>query len=228
MKYPIILFDLDSTLLDTEKNAEKALHEMSIASSFAFDDSQIAYWHVLNNNLWQQFEDKQITRQELLDQRFARYFEHFGIDVDTSDFQDEYIQLFANEHELIPHAKELLADLDSDHRMFVISNGTKFKQHAQISGAGIGDYFEKVILSEDIGFQKPDIRFFEEMEKQIPNANRSDMLIVGDSLTADIAGAVEANIDSVWFNPQNSQNKTNFEPTYEVDNLLKIESILNK
>lgn len=226
MKYPVVLFDLDSTLLDTELNAEKALRKMSVSSIFPFNNDQMAYWHVLNNGLWQQFETGEITKEQLFDQRFKHYFHHFQLDVDTSDFHDEYVHLFANEHELMPNAKKLLDTLAENRRLFVVSNGTKFKQYTQIKGAGLSSYFEKVILSEDIGYQKPDKHFFIGMKERIPNADWSDMLIVGDSLTADIAGANSVNIDSIWYNPQHATNNTSFVPTFEVKDLLAVTDVL--
>ncbi|WP_125710211.1 YjjG family noncanonical pyrimidine nucleotidase [Companilactobacillus zhongbaensis] len=226
MKYPIILFDLDSTILDTNKNAENALHKMDIAKSFAFDNHEIAYWHELNNHLWQLFEKGEISRDALLDQRFKKYFEHFNVDVDTSSFQEEYIHLFASEHELLPNARKTLSDLSRDRKLYVISNGTKFKQHAQIEGADIGQYFDDIFLSEDLGYKKPDPMFFKKMDDQLGNVPNDEMLVVGDSLTADIAGANAVDIDSVWYNPSRSKNSSVYKPTYQVDDLIKIEPLL--
>ncbi|KRL66647.1 YjjG family noncanonical pyrimidine nucleotidase [Companilactobacillus versmoldensis] len=225
MKYPLILFDLDSTLLDTNLNAEKALQKMPIAQKFSFNSERLAYWHVLNNSLWQQYESNQITKDQLFDQRFKRYFQHFDVQVDTSPFQDQFIKLFAQEHELMPHAVDLLDSL-SDHQLYVISNGTKFKQQQQIKGANIGSYFRKVILSEYLGYKKPDPKFFQSMSQVIGDNDFSDMLVVGDSLSADIQGANRAGIDSVWYNPSKSVNKGSQKPTYEVDDLLQIQNIL--
>lgn len=225
MKYPVLLFDLDSTLLDTEKNAENALRKMKIAKTFPFNREQLNYWHSYNNHLWRQFEDNEITRDQLFAQRFKNYFLHYGITIDPDAFQDEYIKLFADEHALIPHAKELLSEL-TDHRLFVISNGTKQKQYSQMSYSKIDTYFDKVILAEDLGYKKPDPMFFKKAEAEVPDANKSDMLVIGDSLTADIAGANAVDLDSVWFNPKHSKNKTDIKPTFEVDDLLSIKNIL--
>ncbi|WP_125770631.1 YjjG family noncanonical pyrimidine nucleotidase [Companilactobacillus furfuricola] len=226
MKYPIILFDLDSTILDTNKNAENALHKMDIAKSFPFDAEKIAYWHKMNNHLWLLFEQGKISRDHLLNERFQKFFEHFKIDVDTSSFQDEYIHLFAKEHDLLPNARKTLADLSRDRKLYVISNGTKFKQHAQIKGADIGQYFDDIFLYEDLGYKKPDPMFFKKMDEKLGNVPNDEMLVVGDSLTADIAGANAADLDSVWYNPQNVQNTTDNKPTYEVNDLIKIEPLL--
>lgn len=225
MKYPVILFDLDSTLLDTEKNAENALQKMKIAQTFPFNREQLDYWHSYNAHLWQQFETNEISRDQLFAARFKNYFLHYGLDIDASAFQDEYIKIFANEHELIPHARKLLEEL-GDHRLFVISNGTKAKQHRQMAGSNIAQYFEGVILAEDLGYKKPDPTFFTEAKKEIPNADWSDMLVVGDSLTADIAGANAVGIDSVWFNPKHQANDGSVKPTFEVADLLEIPQLL--
>lgn len=224
MKYPILLLDLDNTILDTKTNAEKALQQMSKSIDFPFNNEQIQYWHLLNDKLWEKFERDEITRPKLLTSRFELYFEHYNRQVNVDEYNKTYLKLFKSQDTLIPHAKETLQKLKQDHHLFAISNGTKEKQYNQLTQAHLINFFDKLYLSEDIGFQKPDPAFFEFVIGDLKKS-KSEMLVIGDSLTADISGANAAKIDNVWFDPQKNNNPTNFKPTYEINDLRQLISL---
>ncbi|WP_334332865.1 YjjG family noncanonical pyrimidine nucleotidase [Companilactobacillus sp. HBUAS59544] len=226
MKYPILLFDLDNTILDTKANAEKALHKMSPLIDFPFDPEQIKYWHVLNDQLWEEFEQKKLTRSDLLVKRFKLYFEHFNRKVDGEKFNQTYLNLFKMQDVLMPHAQNALEKLSHNHRIFAVSNGTKDKQYNQLTQSHLMQYFEKLYLSEDIGYQKPDPTFFKYVVDDL-NWSKSQMLVIGDSLTADISGANKADLDSVWFNPKKVNNDTNFRPTFEISDLNQLVTLID-
>lgn len=225
MKYPVLLFDIDSTLLDTPANETTALIKMSQDINFDLTPAKIQYYHDLNEDLWQKFESHQVERQYLLDNRFRLYFEHFGMHVDGPKYQQIYRGYFYHEYQLVTHAIELLQAMYPNHHLYIISNGTPAKQDTQLKGSHIDHFFDKVFLSETIGYAKPDKEFFETVEAQITDFNANDMLVIGDSLTADIAGANNAGLDSVWYNPHHDSINARFNPTYEVSDLLEIKEI---
>lgn len=221
MKYPILLFDLDNTILDTKANAEKALHKLSKQVDFPFNDQQIAYWHELNDGLWKKLERGQLGREDLLNSRFRLYFEHFGKNIDGAKINNSYLKLFKLENILMPNAKSVLDTLSQSHRIFAVSNGTKEKQYSQLKRADLLSDFEDLYLSEDLGYQKPDPNFFKVVFDKL-KTDQDQMLVIGDSLTADIAGANAANLDSVWFNPQEVVNHTTTKATYEINDLQQL------
>lgn len=221
MNYKYILIDLDDTILDTRANTHNALKEMSKYVDFPFNDEQIQYWYQMNDYLWKQLEEKQISRQELMDSRFPNLFSHFNKQIDTTNINQQYFDVLNQQHELMPGAKEILQELNKTYRLFAASNGTGDKQYSQTAGAKIDQYFEKIFLSEDIGFDKPDKKFFEAIENEL-QAKPEDFLMIGDSLSSDIAGANYSNIDSLWYNKNEINNKTDFKPTYEVTKLADI------
>jgi YjjG family noncanonical pyrimidine nucleotidase len=226
MDYPILLFDIDNTLLDTHANEKNALIKLCAQRQFPLTAAGIDYYHALNERLWNQFERQEITRQTLLDHRFQLFFAHFGVAVDGPATQDQFGTFFHREFQLVPHAEALLKQLASHHQLCIISNGTKAKQTAQMHGANLDHYFEHVFLSEDLGYRKPDPRFFDDIRQTLPNATDRQMLVIGDSLTADIAGANQSHLDSVWFNPTQLPNQTAYVPTYEIQDLLEITTLL--
>ncbi|WP_164508270.1 YjjG family noncanonical pyrimidine nucleotidase [Lapidilactobacillus wuchangensis] len=228
MNYSALLFDLDKTLFDTELNAKVALTKLPVNFEFAFTDQQINYWHQLNNEMWEELENKQITTEELLANRFRLYFAHYGITTDNALYADPFEVLFAKEHALLPHAQEVLAALAPNYRLFVVSNGSRFKQFQQLAGSHLTPYFEHIFLSEDIGHSKPDPLFFNAVKQTLPEVAPAEMLVIGDSLTADIRGANLSHLDSLWLNAEHQSNHSAYQPTYEVNSLDQLPRLLNK
>lgn len=222
MTYSTLLFDLDNTLLDTHANEKAGLIQLCQARHFPLTEDKIDYYHVLNEHLWQQFENQEIDRTYLLDHRLAFFFAHYGVTVDGPALQEQFSYYFHQQSQLIPGTIEVLTKLQTSHDLYVISNGTRRKQHAQMQAAHLNSFFKQVFLSEDIGFRKPDHHFFDYIETQLTAVAPEDMLVVGDSLTADIAGANLAGLDSVWFNPTEAVNPGQSTPTYEITTLKQL------
>ncbi len=220
MKYTNLLFDLDNTIFNTTENATRALHNMKVAQTFDFNEDKMQWWFQVNDLLWGQFEAGDISRAQLLDLRFKTFFGHYDINVNSEQsakYEVEFQALFAAEHELMPNALNMLEKVSTDHHLFVVTNGSKKKQITQLAGANINKYFDQIFLSEDIGFKKPDVEFFDVVESEIPGATTSNMLVIGDSLTADIDGANRSKIDSVWYNPGLIGNDGEILPTFTVN-----------
>lgn len=224
MKYSVLLFDLDQTILDTDTNAERALKNLDLPFKFDFTDDRIMHWHHTQQRMWADLELGKLTRQQLVDTRFQTYFDDFDIKVDSLALEAQFEKTFFAEHELMPHAKELLQRLQDDYQLEIISNGTRAKQERILNDAQIRPLFDKMFLAEDLGYSKPDPQFFEKVVSALAPTKKSDMLVIGDSLTADIQGAIASNIDSVWFNPHHE--KTTKSPTYVVNDLKDIADIL--
>ncbi|MFC6322415.1 YjjG family noncanonical pyrimidine nucleotidase [Companilactobacillus baiquanensis] len=226
MNYTNILFDLDNTIFDTQKNATLALHKMRIAKSFSFDSEKMNWWFKVNDLLWGKFENGSISRKELLDSRFKTFFGKYNIEVDSAKFEKEFQALFAAEHSLMPNVISMLEAVNQNHNLFVVSNGSKQKQLTQLAGADISKYFNEIFLAEDIGFKKPDTQFFDSVQSDINGATLSNMLVVGDSLSADIDGANRSHIDSVWYDTKNAGNDSEIKSTYTITNLNQLTKIV--
>lgn len=224
MKYSVLLFDLDQTILDTDTNAERALKNLKLPFEFNFTNDRVLHWHHTQQRMWVDLELGKLTRQQLVDTRFQTYFNKYDIEVDSLALEAQFERTFFAEHELMPHAKELLQTVHGNYKTVVISNGTRAKQEKILHDAKIAPLFDEIFLAEDLGYSKPDPQFFEKVVNGLNPFKKSDMLVIGDSLTADIQGAIGSNIDSVWFNPHHA--KTTMSPTYEVSDLQDIANIL--
>jgi len=196
-----IFADLDDTVLDFG-GAEKNAITMTLKRfGLPFDNETLTLYSTVNKKLWQALERKEITRERVLVQRFELLLEHLGREKTYAEAMNNTYKVFlSREHTFIEGAEELLKRLYGKYRLFIVSNGTTFVQNGRISGAGLEKYFEKIFLSEAIGYDKPDVRFFEKCFAQIDNFDKSKAIIIGDSISSDILGGKNAGIKTCWFN----------------------------
>lgn len=206
-----IFFDMDDTIWDFEKNSERVLiklfeeHNLQDKLQNDFYTYFVAY-KKKNNELWQLYNTKKITKDELRKRRFHETFLQFGYnDFDLSYFISEaYIQQSPYGTVLKKGAIELLTKLKDAYQLHVITNGFKEVQHTKLQQCALDPYFEHIIISEDIGYNKPDVRIFREAER-LANTNREECLMIGDNFNTDIVGAKNAGWQSIWYNPDNNK-----------------------
>ncbi len=206
-KYKHLFFDLDHTIWDFDKNAEEALHELydiyklkelGLHSADLFIET---YTHH-NHRLWAEYHVGKITKAELRDARFKQTFLDMGLhpDVIPVGFEDDYVKLCPTKTNLFPDAHETLQYLQSKYTLHLISNGFRESTAMKISGTNIGGYFQHVIISEVVGVNKPDKAIFEHA-LSLAGATKNESLMIGDSLEADVRGALDFGMDAIYFNP---------------------------
>lgn len=225
-KKPIVLLDLDDTILDFHKAEyfaiKKTFDEIGIDSK----DENIALYSRINQRFWEMLEKNLIDRQGVLVGRFNALFEELGISASAMETQRLYEHLLGIGHYFMPGAEELLEALDGKCRMFICSNGTAPVQAGRIESAGIEKYFEHIFISEKIGFNKPSREYFEACFAQIPDFDRERCMIVGDSLSSDILGGINAGIKTCWFNPKEKPVKDGINPDYEISKLEQLPDVI--
>ncbi len=230
MTYKNLFFDLDDTLWDTCSNNKECLEEIYAAYHFNryYASFEAFYSIYMPNNLklWEQYRNNEINRQTLILERFRYVTTPVGITdpAEILKINDDFLQRTANKTKLIPGAIGLLEYLYPSYRMFILSNGFREVQFLKLKNSGLSPYFEKMILSEDAGIQKPHKKIFD-FALMNTNARRTESLMIGDSWEADIIGAWQSKIDQLWFNPTGLPAKT-FTPTYMVVSLSEIKNIL--
>jgi putative hydrolase of the HAD superfamily len=214
-QYQHIFFDLDHTIWDFDKNAEEALHELYIIHQLntiglASADAFIETYTQNNHKLWREYHVGNITKETLREARFKQTFLDLGVhpDVIPLGFEDEYVKLCPTKTNLFPNAHETLAYLSSKYPLHLISNGFKESQDIKINGTGIGKYFNHVIISELVGVNKPDKAIFEHAVN-LAGTTKEQSLMIGDSLEADVLGALNFGMDAIYFNPFNSPKPDN-------------------
>ena len=228
--YKNLFIDLDDTLWDTYNNNKKSLEEVynefSLNRYYTSFEVFFEVFHPINTQLWDQYRDGLIDKKTLTINRFLHLLEPAGCATQQAalEFNQSFLMHSSEKTGLIAGAIELLEYLKPRYKMHIISNGFREVQYKKIENAGLSSYFDQIVLSEDAGVNKPNPLIFDLALKQA-EAKREETLMIGDSWEADMQGAYNAKIDQLWFNPNKISSKQ-FEPTYMVESLLEITSIL--
>lgn len=229
LSYKFLLFDLDHTLLDFDKAEDVALtqflREEGVEDIQAYKD----YYIPMNKALWKDLEQKKISKEDLINTRFARLFAHFGHEKDGSLLAKGYQFYISQQGQVFSGAAELLDTLiDRDFELYAATNGVTAIQAGRLAQSGLAPFFNQVFISEQLQTQKPDALFYEKIAEQIPGFDKDFAVMIGDSLTADIQGGVNAGIDTIWFNPSHLENTSPLQPTHIVDSYQSLLECLDQ
>lgn len=225
MGYKYILLDADNTLFDFTLAERIALHEVFALQGVELTDEQHHAYHLINDALWKALERGETTREKLKTQRFAEFLDYLDSDIKQTpaEIADGYVKLLAKQQHLIDGANELCEYLYGKYKLYIITNGISFVQHSRFDTSPISGYFERIFISDEMGTAKPERAFFDKVEEYIGSDDVSEYLVIGDSLSSDIQGAVNFGCDSVWVS---SDGKSDERPTYTVKDLNAICDIL--
>ncbi len=224
--YQYLLFDADDTLFDFKASEQEALNSFFQSLNLELTDSLRNHYHEINHSLWAAFERGAITKEEILNTRFRKLFREEGIKVDHPTLEKDYQDRLASSYLTIPGVFEMLDTLKEHYDLYIVSNGVASTQYSRLKASGLYSYFKDIFISEETGFQKPQIEFFQYVFQRIPAFDSSKAIIIGDSLGSDMQGGVNAGIDTCWYNPKHQENTRNLPITYVVDSFDSIRSIL--
>ncbi len=228
MRYDTLLFDADDTLLDFHAAEKAALSRLFAAYGLQLTGALHAEYSAYNQSLWHRLERGELTREQLLQTRFAGFFAQIGAKLDGPLAEKEYRGYLAEGASLIPGAREVCTELAKKHCLCIITNGISNTQRARLKAAGIEPLFRHVFISQDVGYAKPDPRFFSAVFRALPGAEPERTLIVGDSLSSDILGGIRAGVDTCWFCPNGLPEKPEIVPTWRITDLTQLLTIADQ
>jgi putative hydrolase of the HAD superfamily len=205
--YRHIFFDLDHTLWDFDKNSAEVLillfrrYKLDQLNYFSVEEF-VEKFKEVNYRLWDLYHNGEISKEKIRENRFRIIFEELNapLELVPSTMADDYLQMCPLQKNVIPFTFELLDYLQDKYNLHIITNGFEDVQHIKLSSSGLLNYFETIITSETCGFIKPDKRMFE-FALQKTGALAQESVMIGDNLDVDIAGALNAGLDAVYFNP---------------------------
>ncbi|MCX6188884.1 MAG: YjjG family noncanonical pyrimidine nucleotidase [Bacteroidetes bacterium] len=227
--YKYLFFDLDHTLWDFEKNAAaslKDLHSKHDLNRHQITDTDfVSKYTEINHALWRLYHKGEIDKEFLRTQRFIKTFEYFNVPTDQIPLNlwDEYLELLPFRTHLMAGCIELMEYLNPKYKMTIITNGFKEVQHKKMQNSKLLTYFDHLVISEDVGHQKPAKEIFE-YAMQLNHCKPSEVLMIGDNVEADIQGANNAGIDSVFYNPSNLPDSVG--ATFEIKSLLELKRLV--
>ncbi|MCW5907808.1 MAG: YjjG family noncanonical pyrimidine nucleotidase [Chitinophagales bacterium] len=228
--YKHIFFDLDHTIWDFETNSLKALQQIFTEEKLAaLGVPSFAQFHVtykpINDRYWSKYHNGFATKEQVRVNRFAETLAEFGINnLELAErMAHSYVSLSPRMTALFPDAYEVLQYLQSKYSLHLITNGFAEVQWIKIENSGLRPFFEHIIISEEVGTQKPDKEIFEiAMNRAFTNAG--ECIMIGDNFNTDIVGARNAGMDQVYFNPK--RNRIKERATYVVNSLNELKRFL--
>ena len=221
-----LFLDLDDTILDFHKAERIALSKTIRQFGVEPTEEVLHRYHVINKWHWEQLEQGKLTREEVLQNRFGVLFEELGVAADKEACARAYEKNLSIGHFFLPGAEETVDRLSKKYRLFLASNGTASVQHGRMTSANLYRFFEKVFVSQEIGHNKPSKAYFDGCFAQIPGFEPEKAIIVGDSLTSDILGGINAGIRTCWVNPGHAPARADIQPDYEIEALPQLEALL--
>ena len=225
MKYTSLFLDLDNTLLDFNKAEYFAAKKLFEKYGLPYDDEAIKTYSSINSVFWKRFESGEIEKNEIYENRFKAFCEHYGMSADTAQMSKDYFVNLSEGYYTVDGTFDILDFLKAKgYYLYATTNGMSLTQYKRIEKSGLKPYFDKVFVSEDAGHQKPEKEYFEYVLENISEKDKSKILIIGDSQSSDILGGINIGIDTCWYNPKG--DKGAYIPNYEIKNLLKLKEIL--
>ena len=220
-----LFLDLDDTILDFKKAERIAIAKTIRDFDVEPTEEVLNRYHVINKWHWEQLELGRLTRAEVLENRFAVLFQELGKEVNATACARTYEKNLSIGHYFLPGAEEAVDSLHKKYRLFLASNGTASVQKGRMTSANLYRFFEKVFVSQEIGYNKPSKAYFDACFAQIPGFDPAKAVMVGDSLSSDIKGGINAGIKTVWVNPDH-KNCGDIRPDYEIEALSQLEALL--
>ena len=230
LQYRHILFDLDHTLWDFEKNSDEALNELydhyekKFSDKFS-SDRFVKKFKEVNASMWDLYNQNKIEKEFLRTQRFKIALTDLGLEEKEVPVAigDEYLSVCPTKNHVIPNAFEILDYLENRYILHIITNGFDEVQDIKLTSSNLKKYFTEVITSEKVGFKKPSREMFDEAISLIA-AQKNECIMIGDNIDTDIKGAINAGIDVVFFNPEKIPHT--LEVTFEIYDLNDLKAIL--
>ena len=221
-----LFLDLDDTILDFHKAERLAISRTFRSFGLEPTEQVLERYHVINRLHWERLERGELTRDQVLTGRFQMLFEELGIPAQPQAIAKGYEHNLGLGHYFLPGAKEALDTLRGKYRLFLASNGTASVQHSRLTSAGLYPYFEEVFVSQALGANKPSRAFFDACAARIPGYDPRKALMVGDSLTSDILGGINAGMRTCWVCPRGTQGRPDIVPDYRIEALSQLPELL--
>lgn len=222
-----LLWDVDGTLLDFDYSMRGSLQKCFHTLGKPLTEEMILRYSQINDGYWKRLERGEVTREELLSGRFRDFFTEYGltgIDMEAflKEFQDGLGQIYAFRDDALTVVKSL----QGHYRQYVVTNGVTRTQMSKLSLSGLLEVMNGVFISEAVGHDKPSRIFFDYCLEHLEERDRNRILIIGDSMTSDILGGIQAGIRTCWYNPQESPCSHAYRAEYQIAVLQQIYEVL--
>jgi len=228
MKYEWIFFDLDNTLMDFSIASHQSFLQLLADNGLRNAEALHDIYEDVNRQVWKDFEEEKIDAITLRSKRFNDFYRKAGIKgIDGWESNRVYLEYVVEYSTMLEGAIELLEALKDKVNLAIITNGLKECQRARMDRLNITDYFDVIVVSDEIGVAKPQAGFFDFAFKESGFPTKEKVLVVGDSLGSDIKGGNDYGLDTCWINPTGKTNTSGNIPTFEITSVKELLPILS-
>lgn len=226
--YKYLLCDIDGTVLNFLASEAYAIRFLFKKYGLGeCSDEMLKMYSGINAEYWKKLERNELTKAEILVERFNKFFSIIGVDTAVAaKFNEEYQVTLGDYVEFIDKAEEILLYQKGKRVLAAVTNGTKVAQEKKLRVSGLDKVFDKIFISEDVGAEKPNKEYFDYVFEKLGITDKKEVLMIGDSLIGDMTGGYNAGIDTCWYNPSHKPNTSGVPITYEIDNLGEIMEIV--
>lgn len=228
MTRPAVMLDVDDTLLDFKKAERAALSRALTQLGLPADDKILAEYSEINISQWELLEEGKLSRRQVLEGRFDILFRRHGIVFSGAEANAMYEDLLSIGHYFMPGAPELLEALKGKYDLYIASNGVAKVQAGRLSSAGIAPYFKGIFISETMGADKPSREYFDLCFAKMEHFDPERTILVGDSLTSDIRGGINAGIKTCWINHRRRPARDDIKPDWVIYSLDELPPLLKR
>lgn len=227
-KIKVILWDVDGTLLNFEEAEKAAIRTcFKIFELGECSDEMLKDYSEINKGYWKRLERGEITKKEVLEGRFREFFAKYDLDCSVvENFNAQYQISLGDTTVFYENGLETVQACKGKIPQYAVTNGTKVAQDRKLTNSGLINILDGVFISEEVGIEKPGVEFFEKVFEKIGEFDKSEIMIIGDSLTSDIQGGNNAGIVTCWFNPNGKKEETALRIDYEINNLIQVLDIV--
>lgn len=227
-KYTTILWDLDQTILDFARSQDYALRYAFRQFDKEIGKEEVSVYAAINDTYWKRMERGEITKEEVLLGRFITLFATLGItEIPQKDFGEIYQEALGDVFFFQDEADKIIMQLkERGFKQYIVTNGVNRTQAKKVHLSGLDKMVDGVFVSELMEYPKPQKEYFDACFAQLNGVTRSECLLVGDSLTSDMQGGVNAGIDVCWYNPGKHGNSSGLALDYEICDLHELLQIL--
>lgn len=226
-----LLWDIDNTLLSFDLAERASMTKGFDKFGLNIEDSKaLEVYKNINDKYWKMLEKGEMTREEILTGRFEEFFDLYDIAYDESlvnDFNLFYQEELGKQVFFNDYAEEVLQKLSKDYKQYAVTNGSKVAQSGKLKNSGLDKVFDGVFISEDLGYDKPSLEYFDLVFERIGSKNKEEYILIGDSLTSDMLGSNNAGIRNIWYNPKDLDNDIGIRIDYTIHQLNKVVDILD-
>ncbi len=227
-KYKILLLDADDTVFDFEKAEHQAFFETAVQCGIQTDEILYARYSAINSSLWRMLERGEITKKALLTERFRRWLCESGQTGDAEQMNECYLTNLAACAYLFDDSEQALKTLSEQMRIYFITNGNDRVQRGRFARSPVMRYITDFFISGEIGYEKPDKRYFDAIIGRIPDFDRDNVLVAGDSPTSDLAGAIGMGFDCCYVNRRRKALPAGMRVNFEVPDLRALCKLIGK